>query len=457
MTVNTKIEINGVEVTDIRSISATKLLNGKIDDINYSGKDNNELLTISGRDFGSILQDIIVSPRIFKDTEVSEIVTAIMSQNISQITTNNVNTTTTTLDKITFTNISVYDALHQLAELAGFYFYVDTDKDLHFEEKESISSGITLDNTNTVSAKFTTSEQDQYTKVTVQGDRQLTAAEQIMTTGTDNTGSTYILDDKPYSVGVVLSGASNTTLSPGGVFNISDPAEENVKYLVDFQNRSVILTSGTTAGDNIQATGSVVIFNYNRSTPVISIKEVPANYPKHKIITDRNIKDINEAADKAQTFLDEHKNPKTEEIVEIDGIVDVTPGNTTIVNLPNHNQNNVTYAITNALYEFNPTNIRSDRVLTVRLNKKISNFIDIMKEQVLRLRALESSETDSSITSVETETNPIGVANTTEVISRSIGSAFYFHTPGHDQLNSPTALLGDVRVGSTVFQNGIKI
>ena len=92
---------------DFATEATTLVLNGVIDDVSYGGRATREDLVISGRDFGSILQDVIISPRIFKDTEASEIVLSIMSQNISRITTNNVNTTSTIIDKITFTNKTI--------------------------------------------------------------------------------------------------------------------------------------------------------------------------------------------------------------------------------------------------------------------------------------------------------------------------------------------------------------
>ena len=72
----------------------------------------------------------------------------IIDNEVQDVTTTNVDVTTTTLPRIAFNHQSVYDALTQLAELAGFVFYIDVDKDLHFEAKESITSGIILNNTN---------------------------------------------------------------------------------------------------------------------------------------------------------------------------------------------------------------------------------------------------------------------------------------------------------------------
>lgn len=439
---------------DTISPSTTKLFNGIVDDIKYRGKDQRETITILGREYGSILMDVIASPRIFKDTEVSEIVSALISQNIPSITTNNLDTTSTTIDKITFANISVYDALRQLAEISGFYFYVDTDKDLHFNQKESISSGITLDNTNIKRAEFVTTDSDQFTKITVRGSRQLSAAQSIQTTGTDNVGSNYFLDAKPYNVGVTLSGATNTILQPGGIKNLSDPSIENVKFLVDFQGRSITLTSGTTAGDNTQSNGSVVIIDYQRSTPIISIRSVPSQYPKHKVITDLNIKDIEEATTKANSILNESQNPKTSGRLEINGLLNITTGDTVTVDLPNHNQNNQVYAVTSINYEFFPRSRLTEDVMTVSLNKKISDFEDIMKDQILRLRSLEASEADASITSIELGAALAEVEVSTKAIQRTIGSGFYFHVPNHNILNSPSSLLGDMRTGSVTYIDG---
>jgi len=443
--------------------ATTKILTGIIENIKFNGKGEKETLVLTGRDYGAVLQDIIVNPRIFKDTETSEIVSSVMSQNVSQslITTNNVNVTTTTIEKITLNNLSVFDALRQLAELSGFYFYVDEDKDLHFEQIDSVSSGETFDNTNVLSGKFTSDDRTIFNKVTVYGDRQLTRAREVFTTGTDNTGSIYNLTDKPHNTSVTLSGAVNTLLQPGGVININDPSAEDVKYLVEFDEKNIILTSGTSSGDNIQPTGSVVIVDYDRSTPIVKIKLDNSSSskfgPKHKVIINRNIKSFTEANEKATAFLDENKNEKIQGDLEIDGVLAITPGNTAVVNLPFHNQVNQTYAIIGANYDFLPSKLQKDKVLSVRMNKRIPNFFDIMKEQVLRMRALEASQIDTSIINVEFSTGSVGVSGTTSVIQRSIGSGFFFHVLNHNLFESPTSLLGDMRGGSIVFQDGVKI
>ena len=81
----------------------TKIFRGIIEDINYSGESHEEMIEISGRDYGAALMDIIVSPRIFKNTEASEIIKSLMRQNMngSGITFNNVDVTVTEIKKIT--------------------------------------------------------------------------------------------------------------------------------------------------------------------------------------------------------------------------------------------------------------------------------------------------------------------------------------------------------------------
>ena len=80
----------------------------------------------------------------------------------------------------------------------------------------------------------------------------------------------------------------------------------------------------------------------------------------------------------------------------------------------------------------------------------IRDFVDLLKERELRLRALEGAGIDASMAAIEFTTGSVSVTSSGVVISRSIGSAFYFHTPGHNLLNSSASLLGDMRAGSTV-------
>ena len=47
--------------------STTKLFTGIIEDISPSGEEGDERITITGRDYGAVLQDMSVQPIVFKD------------------------------------------------------------------------------------------------------------------------------------------------------------------------------------------------------------------------------------------------------------------------------------------------------------------------------------------------------------------------------------------------------
>ena len=441
--------------SDIDATPTTKVFRGIIEDINFSGEGNSSIIELSGRDYGSILQDIIVQPRIFKDTEASEIVKSLMRQNAPSISINNVDVTTTTIDKITFNGLAVFDAIKKVAEVSGFFFFVDEDIDLNFKEKNTVSSGETLDSTNTHGANFKQSDDDIFNEIKVVGDRQLTGAQQVFVTGTDNTGSVYALDSKPYNTKVTLSGASNLIYQPGGIKFVNDPASEDVKYLVDFPSSEIVLTSGTTAGDNNVHAGSVVIIDYDQSTPLIktlrdntSINEYGL---KNKEIIDKNIKDLREATEVATAFIAENKDPLTRGDLKIKGIINLTPGETIVVDIPEQGQSSETYTIIRAKYTFNAFNNANDSALDLTVSKKVNSIVDLFTQHELRLRSLETSEVESSITNVEIFAGSIGISGLNQIISRSIGSGFYFNVTGHDILDSPSSLLGDVRAGSTVI------
>ena len=90
-----------------------------------------------------------MEPEVYTNLPAGSIVQDIINKYTSNITYDNVGSSATIIDRISFKYIPVFDAIKQLATLANYMFYVDVNKDLHFEAKSSSSSGYTLDNTNT--------------------------------------------------------------------------------------------------------------------------------------------------------------------------------------------------------------------------------------------------------------------------------------------------------------------
>jgi len=227
----------------------TNIFTGIVETIKFIGKGAQQKVELRGRDFSARLQDATVLPVVFTDSEVSTIVTNIIQNNVPQdITTNNVNVTGTTLARIVFNHESVFDALTQLANLAGFHFYVDEDKDLHFEQKENLSSGIILDNTNIIDMVSNTTREGMANSIWVYGDRQLTGITEVLTNNGSPwggaVGSEFLLTYKPHNTETNLLGSTLI----GGILNMVVSPTSGIDYLINFEDRQIIFVSGTDLG-----------------------------------------------------------------------------------------------------------------------------------------------------------------------------------------------------------------
>ncbi len=314
---------NEVEIFADKDVdpATTKILTGILEDINFSGKGQTERIILSGRDFTARLMDATVEPVVFNDTEVSSIVTSIINDNVLDITTNNVDTTSTTLSHIAFNHTPVYDALKQLAELSGFTFFVDTSKDLNFKIKGGTSSGVTLGSgTNITKSRFRTTDRELYNKVWVYGDRELTGIRDEFKQGGGG-GSVFTLSYKPHHTEVVVGGLGSVTMQ-GGIFELLvGTSISGTQYLVDFDQQKIVFVSGTEAGNNIPVESASIFVDYDRSTPIIKFGEDRTSIdqfgPHTKVIVDKNIKDPNMAKDQVISIFNESSQSATNVTVDV--------------------------------------------------------------------------------------------------------------------------------------------
>jgi len=206
---------------------------GTIEKIKFNGMGNTQTVTLSGRDYSAKLQDITIEPIVYSNSEISTIVTNILSQQeIIDITTTNVDVTTTTLQRMSFNQQSIFDAYSELAELAGFIFYVDENKDLHFEKKEFVSSGQEFNNTNITSSTFNNTREGMANRIWVYGDRYLSGfTENLSTTGSE----TYTLLSKPHNTSI--SYQANTL--KGSVEDITITPTSGTDYTVNFFDKQI--------------------------------------------------------------------------------------------------------------------------------------------------------------------------------------------------------------------------
>ena len=419
------------------------LFTGIVEDINFTGSGRKEKVSIEGRDYTARLQDATVEPIVYNSTEVSVIVKDIIANNITGITVINVNATPITVNNIAFNHTPVFDALKQLAELANYIFYVDSSKDLHFEEESTKSSGVTLDGTNSESSTFKTSDSKLVNKVWVYGGRQLTGAQDVFVA---NGGSEYTLTYKPSNTEVFVAGGSVPKL--GGIFNMVATGTGSAQYLVDFHNRNIIFTSGTQAGDNVPTSGDNIRVDYKRRVPIVKFGQDNASissYGTHsKVIVDNNINEPQMATDIVKNELKLFKEPLKQGTVNVQGVFNLVASNTVVVNLPNQSIDSATFDILEANYLFTTKNNLHSRVLSVKVSKKLDDVLDTIKQMILDIKKLQAADIDTSdtITRFEQATGSFGIqVEEWFVRTRNINDAFVL---GH----SVNGLLGSPQIGT---------
>ena len=419
--------------------TSTKLLTGILEKISFKGQGTTQKLTISGRDYSARLQDVITQPSVYTDSEVSTIVKNLIDNFAEGITTTNINTTTTTLERIAFKHISLFDAISELAELSGFIFYVDTDKDLHFEEKDSVSSGYNLDNTNICYTNFDTTKEGLFNDIWVYGERYLTGYEQIVNTGSPLNGSSFILDYKPHNTDISYLGSS----LKGGILNLSSNPISGTDYYVNFYDKEVVFISGEDIGySTIPASGGSFITNYQRETPLIRHGQDNTSITlygrKSLVIQDKTIKDPSTA----QAVLDkklEDVNPFKGLDVGVVGWLNLNPGETINIALDDFNLSQNNLSINSVNYQFNKNSIQDGKVITLKIDKKMKDITDMIKELNKRITYIEGGDMDEAtgITRFQTFTGSEICSGTSWIVkSRPIESSFILGHPINSLLGS---------------------
>ena len=448
---------------DTNETPTSKLLTGVLEKIRFSGIGTSQMVTLSGRDFSVRLMDTTVEPSVYTDSEVSTIVTNIIQNFVSNITINNVNVTTTTLERINFRHTSVFDAISELAELSSFTWYVDTDKDLHFEEKESISSGYLLDENCIISTNYEQTREGMSNDVWVYGDKYLSSFQEILNFGSPVGGSVITVLNKPHNTYVEYLGSPFV----GGVSELVTDTISGVDYVVDYYDRQLIFVSGTDMGySSIPGSGGSVMCKYDREIPIVRHKrdiDSIINYGrKTKVIQDSSIKDPRTAEAVATNEITK-SDPLNGLEIDLRGWLDLTPGNTINIELDNFNIDK-TVGIISIDYTFDANRIRSNRIMKIKVDKKILDLTDEIKNLSKKIHKLESSNLveEQTITRYEEHIGSLNVIGSYwEVNQRTIGSSFILSHLVNGILGSPAVsicgsqvALGDSRSAFSTIASG---
>jgi len=106
------------------------IFGGVIVAVQTSTRSLKNMYDVECKDFTHYLDRRLVNKR-YTDETINDIIADLLSEYAPEFTDNNVNCDLE-LDTITFNRIPVSDCIQQLAELVGFSWYVDYEKDVHF-------------------------------------------------------------------------------------------------------------------------------------------------------------------------------------------------------------------------------------------------------------------------------------------------------------------------------------
>lgn len=368
------------------------IFKGILEDKKHKGEGVTESITLNGRDYTARLMDRTIEPEVYNQLPTGSIVKDLISKYSDDITYSGVQVEAGSIKRIVYSQTPLYDGIKQLADMKNFMFYVTPDKDLYYGPFVGSSSGYGFNNTNVIKGDFKEQRDTVFNQIWVYGDKYLDGFRETFTAGSPVGGSLFTLYYKPHNVSITVSGA---VIQPGGIAAMNFTPGSNIRYLVDFDNKQIIFTSGTICGTNIPASGNAVIITYDRDLPIIKVGDNEASKSQYgqrnKVIVDKNIKDPQTAQDILTSEINKYGIPALEGNLLIDGVVSVTPGQTCDVNLPNHGISG-TYSVIEASYDINKENNLREHICTLKLNRKLPDLTDKIKQIMLDIKKLQGAD-----------------------------------------------------------------
>ncbi|MHA1876717.1 MAG: LamG-like jellyroll fold domain-containing protein [Promethearchaeota archaeon] len=432
------------------------IFRGILEKIRLKGKENTEILELSGRDYSARMQDTTVEPIVFTDTEVSSIVTTLMnSSGIDDVTTSKVDTTTTTLKRISFNHKTLFDAIQELGELSGFQFYVDEFKNLHFEKEKTKSSGVIFDKTNLLDVTFDKSRKEMVNKVWIYGDRYLSGFKQLINA---DGGSSYTLSYKPHNIDINYLGSSLI----GAVKEMSITQTSGPDYLVSFYDKEILFQSGTDIGYNsIPTSGGSFITSYQRELPIVKYGQddnsINLYGPKTYVFVDKSIRDPSTALDILRAKLKE-SDPLNRVRCKVYGWFDLTLGDNVGLNIDNFNIQEDEMAIIEIKYNLNKKDILNNKFIEVTLSKKFLDITDRIKLVEERLNKIEAEDLQDSdiLTRLITDIpKPYIVGSIWKVSERNIsGNVLIWGHPDYGEWNDKEWGSSKPGTNTVIFSGG---
>ena len=219
---------------------------------------------VSAIDYARVLEYTLVAT-VYQNQTDAAIITDIITNNVSAVwgfTLTNV-LTGTTISEISFNYVTVAEAIRMIAELTGYEWYVDYNKDIHYFPASTTIAPYHIIDTALFSFQNFFLQPDfsnVRNKVTVTGGTFLSSPLTESFAG-DDTTATYTLTYKPHELVLTENGVNKTV----GIINITDPS--TVDYIMDYWNKTVERQAG------VLPTGTTLAATYSYDVKVITQTE----------------------------------------------------------------------------------------------------------------------------------------------------------------------------------------
>lgn len=360
--VQTTAEFSGTSVT-INYLSMPKRLLGIVIDkeTNQDGP-NVKNLKLKGNDYTTRALNVKVT-MAYQGQTPDFIIKDILSQYLPEITTNNVQVGAAPIAYIKFTHKSLFDCFADLATIAGWDWYVDEHKDLHWFSASSNPASVVLSsvgsNANIVrgSAKFKTTASKMKNKMTFYGGSYLSNDRTESQLG-DGNRKTFMFTYK----------LSNYTAAPGTVKNPARPiitvngvqktvGKDGVDTGKDFYVKVGERWARQDDSETPLGPSDVFAITYNYDVLLIEQNQVDASINKYGLFEDVKIDQRIKSRDTARAIISAELAQYAYPLIY--GDIDTweptfSSGQMVTVNVPDQGVNSLTLKITQTHHQISP-------------------------------------------------------------------------------------------------------
>lgn len=251
--------------------------------------------------------DKVLASKTYENETIEDIIDDLITSYAGTFTTTNVSSTFT-IDKIVFNQVSLSTCLKRLAAVVNYDWYVDEDKDVHFFPRHANTAPFGLTDTNGNYAYKSLRRLSDGSQV----------VNRIKVRGGEYNGNTYtdrftVNGDDTKSFKLPYRMANLTvTLDPDGTPDVQDIG---VDFVNDFTSDDVLhnFQEQMIRWENALSDGTVVEFSGNPKVPVFAVAEDPtsiASYGKiEKLVRDNTIESNTVARRRAIAELYKYSEP----------------------------------------------------------------------------------------------------------------------------------------------------